>query len=135
MCINVSLHAICNPTHYYNYYIELQYLTVQLIYSAYLGLDHFHPLITRFDNGTRNIDETLGCNLIKNIINGNVSACASHTSTAVDQEGPSGWLVLGLDPTVEPKNGRGIVRHTVIRPRCEVKLSGLERFPTFPFDL
>ncbi len=105
------------------------------LYSTYLGLDHFHPLVARFDNCPGNIDETLGCDLIEDIINGNVSACASHTSTAVDQEGTSGRLVLGLNPTVEPKNGRGIVRHTVIRPRRKVKLSGLERFPTFPFHL
>ncbi len=105
------------------------------LYSAYLGLDHFHPLVVRFDNCPRNIDDILGCNLIEDIINGNVSACASHTSTAVDQEGTSGWLVLRLDPTMEPKNGRGIVRHTMVRPRRKVKLSGLERFPTFPFDL
>ncbi len=103
------------------------------LYSTYLGLDHFHPLVA---NCPGNIDETLGCDLIEDIINGNVSACASHTSTAVDQEGTSGRLVLGLNPTVEPKNGRGIVsRHTVIRPRRKVKLSGLERFPTFPFHL
>ena len=105
------------------------------IHSAYPVLNHFHPLVARFDNGTGNIDDTLGCDLIKDIINGNVSACASHTSTAVDQEGTSGWLVLGLDPTVEPKNGRGIVRHSVVRPCRKVKLGGLERFPTFSFHL
>ena len=88
---------------------------------TYLCLDKLHPLIARFDNSTRNIDETFDRDLFEDIINGNVSACASHTSTAVDQNRTFRWLVLGLDPTMECKNGRGIVRHTVIRPGSEME--------------
>ena len=94
--------------------------SLRVMYT-YLCLYKLHPLVARFDNGTRNINERIDCNLIEDIINGNVSACASHTSTAVDQNRTFRWLVLGLNPTMEPKNGRGILRHTVIRPGSEME--------------
>ncbi len=90
-------------------------------HCMYLCLYKLHPLVTRFYNGTRNIDDTFDEDLIEGIINGNISARASHTSTAVDQNRTFRWLVLGLDPTMEPKNGRGIVRHTMIRPGSEME--------------
>ncbi len=91
------------------------------IHYTYLSLDQLHPLVSSFDNGTRNVYQSLSSNLVEDIVNGDVSACATNTSTTVDEDGSFGWLMLGLDSTVEPKNGRGIFRHSVIRPGSEMK--------------
>ncbi len=42
--------------------------------------------------------------------------------------------MLGLDPTVEPKNGHGIVRHTVIRPGSEMEELD-SQYTTVPIQL
>ena len=73
-------------------------------------------------------------NLVQDIVNDDVSACATNASTAVDEDGSFGRLMLGLHSTVKPKNGRGIFRHSMIRPSSEVVLSGLQKLPA-SFDL
>ncbi len=52
----------------------------------------------------------------------------------MDQNRTFGWLVLGLDPTVECKNGRGIIRHTVIRPGSEMEELD-SQYTTVPIQL
>ena len=96
------------------------------LFSAYLCLDELHPLFSSVDNGTRNVYQSVSSNLVEDIVNGDVSACATNTSTAVDEDGSFGWLMLGLHSTVEPKNGCGIFWHSMIGPGSEVILSGLQ---------
>ena len=101
---------------------------------SYLSLDQLHPLVAGLHNGSRDIHHSLSSNLLQNIVNHNVGTSATHTSTAVDQERAFGWVVLGLHSTVEPENGGGIVRHSMIWPGSEVELSCLKD-PTLSLNL
>ena len=93
---------------------------------SYLSLDKLHPLVAGLHNGSRDINNFLNTNLLQNIVNHNVGTSATHTSTAVDQDRTFGWVVLGLHSMMEPKNGRSIVRNSMIWPGSEVELSCLE---------
>ena len=55
-----------------------------------------------------------------------------HTCTAVDHHRPALRVVEGLHSADHGQHGRGILRHSMVRPRCEVELTYLTNILTRP---
>ena len=111
--------------------------------SAHHSLNQLHSLVADLVDDSRNIHHILLGHLLQDMVYSDECPCPPHTSTAerssksgtlfnvltklalpaVDHDRTLASVVFLKNPSMEGQNGSGIVRHSMVWPGCEVKLS------------
>ena len=94
----------------------------------YLSLNHEDSLSSELLEELKNVEILFHLHSLQHAVQDNEGSCPTHSSTAVDQQGAAIRVRVNcVNSFDEIDENDSILRHTMIRPASEMKLSQFQR--------